>query len=125
MRIVVAYKWACDPQEAAVGADGSVDWSRAKPGISDYHNALKTGYDVEQLCWPDWVMALPYTHLLPQVFAPGEIIGHIQPDIATHFGIHPQCAIHAGTTDSIAAFIAADVNQLGIVVPSEVTPMPS
>jgi electron transfer flavoprotein beta subunit len=36
MRIVVAYKWASDPQEAAVGADGSVDWSRAKPGISDY-----------------------------------------------------------------------------------------
>ncbi len=36
MRIVVAYKWASDPQEASVGADGSVDWSRAKPGISDY-----------------------------------------------------------------------------------------
>jgi electron transfer flavoprotein beta subunit len=36
MRIVVAYKWAPDPQEAAVGADGGVDWSRAKPGISDY-----------------------------------------------------------------------------------------
>jgi electron transfer flavoprotein beta subunit len=36
MRIVVAYKWASDPQEAAVRADGSVDWSRAKPGISDY-----------------------------------------------------------------------------------------
>jgi electron transfer flavoprotein beta subunit len=36
MRIVVAYKWASDPQEAAVDADGSVDWRRAKPGISDY-----------------------------------------------------------------------------------------
>ncbi len=36
MRIVVAYKWASDPQEAAVGADGRVDWGRAKPGISDY-----------------------------------------------------------------------------------------
>jgi sugar (pentulose or hexulose) kinase len=98
------------------------DWLTAllggKPGISDYHNAMKTGYDVEQLCWPHWVMALPHTHLLPQVFAPGEIIGHIQPDIAAHFGIHPQCAIHAGTTDSIAAFIAADVNQLGIGVTS-------
>jgi len=98
------------------------DWLTAllggQAGVSDYHNALKTGYDVEQLCWPHWVMALPHTHLLPQVFAPGEIIGHIQPDIAAHFGIHPQCAIHAGTTDSIAAFIAADVNQLGIGVTS-------
>jgi sugar (pentulose or hexulose) kinase len=98
------------------------DWLTAllsgKPGISDYHNALKTGYDVEHLCWPDWVMTLPHTHLLPQVLAPGEVIGRIQPDIAAHFGIHPQCVIHAGTTDSSAAFIAADVNQLGIGVTS-------
>jgi sugar (pentulose or hexulose) kinase len=40
------------------------DWLTAllsgKPGISDYHNALKTGYDVEQLRWPDWVMAAAY-----------------------------------------------------------------
>lgn len=36
MRIVVAYKWTCDPEEATVGADGTVDWSRAKPGLSTY-----------------------------------------------------------------------------------------
>ena len=36
MRIVVAYKWTCDPEEAMVRADGTVDWSRAKPGISTY-----------------------------------------------------------------------------------------
>ena len=36
MRIVVAYKWTCDPQEATVAADGTVDWSRAKPGLSAY-----------------------------------------------------------------------------------------
>jgi D-ribulokinase len=98
------------------------DWLTAllsgKPGISDYHNALKSGYNVEHLCWPDWVMALPHTHLLPQVLAPGEIIGQIQPDIAAHFGIDPQCAIHAGTTDSSAAFIAADIHGLGVGVTS-------
>lgn len=88
------------------------DWLTAllsgQPGSSDYHNALKTGYDVERLCWPDWVMALPHSHLLPRVLAPGEVIGPVQPDIAAHFGIRPHCAIHAGTTDSTAAFIAAD-----------------
>jgi sugar (pentulose or hexulose) kinase len=98
------------------------DWLTAllsgQPGISDYHNALKTGYDVEHLCWPDWLMALPHAHLLPQVFAPGEIIGQIQPDIAAHFGIHPQCAIHAGTTDSIAAFIASGATEIGTGVTS-------
>ena len=36
MRIVVAYKWTCDPEEATVRADGTVDWGRAKPGISTY-----------------------------------------------------------------------------------------
>ena len=98
------------------------DWLTAllsgQPGSSDYHNALKTGYDVEKLRWPDWVMALPHAHLLPKVLAPGEIIGYIQPDIATHFGIHPQCIIHAGTTDSTAAFIAAEVRETGTGVTS-------
>lgn len=98
------------------------DWLTAllsgQPGISDYHNALKTGYDIEHLCWPDWVTALPHAHLLPQVLAPGEMIGYLQPDIAAHFGIHPQCLIHAGTTDSIAAFLAADVHEPGIGVTS-------
>jgi electron transfer flavoprotein beta subunit len=36
MRIVLAYKWTCDPEEATVRADGTVDWSRAKPGLSAY-----------------------------------------------------------------------------------------
>jgi electron transfer flavoprotein beta subunit len=36
MRIVVAYKWTCDPEEATVRADGTVDWGRAKPGLSAY-----------------------------------------------------------------------------------------
>ncbi len=36
MRIVVAYKWTCDPEEATARGDGTVDWSRAKPGISTY-----------------------------------------------------------------------------------------
>ncbi len=36
MKIVVAYKWAPNPQDASVGADGVVDWSRAKSGISEY-----------------------------------------------------------------------------------------
>ncbi|RYV49736.1 electron transfer flavoprotein subunit beta/FixA family protein [Pengzhenrongella frigida] len=36
MKIVVAYKWASNPQDATVGAQGTVDWSRAKPGFSEY-----------------------------------------------------------------------------------------
>lgn len=36
MKIVVAYKWAPNPQDASVGVDGVVDWSRAKSGVSEY-----------------------------------------------------------------------------------------
>ncbi|MDN6428840.1 MAG: electron transfer flavoprotein beta subunit/FixA family protein [Propionibacterium sp.] len=36
MKIVVAYKWAASPQDASVGADGSVDWSRAKASFGEY-----------------------------------------------------------------------------------------
>ncbi len=96
------------------------DWLTAllsgQAGRSDHHDALKTGYDIERLCWPDWVMQLPHAHLLPQVLAPGAVIGHIRPDIAAHFGINPQCAIHAGTTDSTAAFIASGVDESGVGV---------
>lgn len=36
MTIVVACKWAPNPQDAAVGPDGAVDWDRAKPAVSEY-----------------------------------------------------------------------------------------
>jgi electron transfer flavoprotein beta subunit len=36
MKIVVAFKWAANPQEATVVADGTVDFARATLGISEY-----------------------------------------------------------------------------------------
>lgn len=36
MTVVVAYKWAANPQDASVTADGTVDWSRAKLALSEY-----------------------------------------------------------------------------------------
>lgn len=39
MTVVVAYKWAPDPHDAHVGADGAVDWSRGRPAISEYDQA--------------------------------------------------------------------------------------
>ena len=87
-------------------------------GSSDYHNALKTGYDVERLCWPDWVRHLAHAHLLPHVVAPGSAVAHVSPAIAQHFKLNPGCTVHAGTTDSIAAFIAAGVHEPGAAVTS-------
>lgn len=36
MSVVVAYKYAPNPQDARVGEDGIVDWSRAKAAMSEY-----------------------------------------------------------------------------------------
>ncbi len=98
------------------------DWLAAlltgKGGMSDYHNALKTGYDVEHLCWPNWVARLPRAHLLPHVVAPGTALAPIHPELAKHFGISPGCLIHAGTTDGVAAFIATGASEPGAAVTS-------
>ncbi|SDC60999.1 electron transfer flavoprotein beta subunit [Sanguibacter gelidistatuariae] len=36
MKIVVAYKWAFNPQDATVDSGGTVTWGRAKAGVSEY-----------------------------------------------------------------------------------------
>ncbi|WP_310411316.1 FGGY-family carbohydrate kinase, partial [Chamaesiphon sp. OTE_8_metabat_110] len=98
------------------------DWLAAqlhgKLGISDYHNALKLGYDVESLTYPDWLETHPYRPLLPQVLAPGTPIGTVLPAVARELGLTTECVVCAGTTDSIAAFIASGVTTPGVAVTS-------
>lgn len=89
-------------------------------GLSDYHNALKLGYDVATLTYPDWLTASAVAPYLPKVLAPGDLIGPIQPSFLETFDLHfpAHCQIHAGTTDSIAAFLASGAQQPGEAVTS-------
>lgn len=87
-------------------------------GISDYHNALKLGYDVEKLCYPRWLKNRSSFSILPQVLPPGTSIKPLQLDIAKKFNFSPQCEVCTGTTDSIAAFIASGASQPGEAVTS-------
>lgn len=116
------FLWLTQRVDGAAYFLHQADWLTAllsgRPGISDYHNALKTGYDVETLRWPDWVLALPHSHLLPDVVAPGTDLGAVRADLAARFGISPHCRIRAGTTDGTAAFIASGVTEPGIGVTS-------
>jgi sugar (pentulose or hexulose) kinase len=89
-----------------------------KGGITDYHNALKSGFDVETLQWPAWVSQLPGGRWQQRVLAPGEAIGALDTAAAKRLGINPACMVRAGTTDSIAAFIAAGVGEPGEAVTS-------
>lgn len=87
-------------------------------GVSDYHNALKLGYDVEQLRYPDWLLNQPMPFHLPQVLAPGTPIAPILPWISSQFGLPLACVVCAGTTDSIAAFLASGAKNPGEAVTS-------
>lgn len=88
------------------------------PGISDYNNALKLGYDPQTLSYPTWLKALEISPWLPKVMAPGDAIAPIQPHIAQRFDLSPTCIIKLGTTDSIAAFLASGASAPGDAVTS-------
>jgi sugar (pentulose or hexulose) kinase len=98
------------------------DWLAAlltgKSGSTDYHNALKSGFDVENLEWPAWVGKLPGAAWQQQVLAPGETMGTINATVAHRLGLNAACNVRAGTTDSIAAFIASGASCPGDAVTS-------
>jgi len=92
-----------------------------KLGISDYHNALKLGFDVDTLCYPNWLIegiAGAATPELPRVVAPGTPVGEVRAQVGDRFGFPRGCMVCAGTTDSIAAFLASGVNLPGEAVTS-------
>ncbi|PZU97329.1 MAG: carbohydrate kinase [Pseudanabaena sp.] len=81
-----------------------------KLGVSDYHNALKLGYDQLILAYPDWLLAWNRQNpaiVLPKIFTPAETVGTVQEAIAVKLGLSSNCEIGAGTTDSNAAFLAS------------------
>ena len=99
-------------------ADWLASLLHGRPGISDYHNSLKLGFDPKTLQYPEWLMRLPISHLLPQILPPGAGIGPVTAEIAARFSLPRDCFIRAGTTDSIAAFIASGACRPGQAVTS-------
>ncbi|EEF49476.1 xylulose kinase, putative [Ricinus communis] len=89
-----------------------------KLGVSDYNNALKVGYDPELDSYPPWLLAQPFSQILPSVTAPGSSIGCLKEDIRIQYGFPEDCVVCTGTTDSIAAFLAARATQPGKAVTS-------
>jgi len=87
-------------------------------GMTDYHNALKMGLDLDTLKWPEWVEYLADIDYLPVPVAPGSRLATVSRPRARYLGVNPGCMVHAGTTDSIAAFLAAGVTHSGDAVTS-------
>jgi len=85
---------------------------------SDWHNCLKLGYDVQNLCWPDWMLSCldkelssfqdAASFVLPdKVVSPGQPIGALHPIWIERYGLSQDALLVGGTTDSNAAFFAA------------------
>lgn len=115
---------AADPGDAHEGvrivhqADILAHFLHRQPPVTDYHNALKLGYDVQALAYPDWLLNSPVAPWLPEVVAPGTAIAPIHPEIAQTYALPADCQICAGTTDSIAAFLASGAAHPGDAVTS-------
>jgi sugar (pentulose or hexulose) kinase len=85
--------------------------------FSDYNNALKLGFDAQQQRWPDWLGELDLSpSLLPEVVAPGTVIGNIDTALAERLKLPSSTCIVAGTTDSTAAFLATGASEPGEAV---------
>lgn len=66
--------------------------------------------------WPDWLCDKSFTHMLPQkVYPPGYPVARVNLSFFESIGVRvpSSCVVCSGTTDSIAAFVAADCSEEG------------
>jgi xylulokinase len=90
---------------------------------SDWNNALKLGFDVKTLEYPAWLLKLLdqlklSQSVLPRVVEPGARLGPVSTSLAARLGLKDKCEVMAGTTDSIAAFLASGCTLSGQAVTS-------
>ena len=95
-------------------SDYVVEQLTARPSATDYSNALKTGYDLVDQCWPGWLdQHLGIGSRLPRVVAPGTKIGAVSSKAAEQTGLPEGLAVVAGATDGTAAFLASGARRPG------------
>jgi len=96
-------------------ADYLVGLISGEYGITDFSNSVKTGYDLENMRWPDeieLILGIPLDKL-PKVYKTGEIIGELTGDIKEQYGIKENIKIVAGATDSTAGFFSSGAKDMG------------
>ncbi len=93
------------------------DWIMGKMSgryhFSDYHNALKSGYDIEKMRWSKPILLHFSIKQLAEVYPPGTPLCSLSDSITTQYHFHKDCKMVAGTTDANAAFIACGANKPG------------
>lgn len=83
--------------------------------VSDYSNALKTGYDLIDDRWPEAIAALGIDpRRLPRVVRPGAPIAPVTREAAERLGLSTRTMVTGGSTDGYASALAA-----GAVAPGD------
>lgn len=95
-------------------ADYLVEQLTSQPAVTDYSNALKTGYDLIDERWPEWIDEyLGVGTKLPSVVAPGSRIGSVSSQAADETGLPAGLPVVAGASDGTAAFLASGARRPG------------
>ncbi|MDP7108795.1 MAG: FGGY-family carbohydrate kinase [Rhodospirillales bacterium] len=82
--------------------------------ISDESNALKTGYDIIDRSWPEYLEQTGIdVEKLPRVRPIGTTMGTIGKRIAQDFGLSDSCKIISGMSDGTAACAASGARHIG------------
>ena len=82
------------------------DWSFGEEG-----NNVKLGWNIENKSWPESFESFSLTKSIPVIKESGSILGKINQSIANLLGTSENLLLICGTTDSNAAFLAAQVKE--------------
>ncbi len=82
--------------------------------VSDYSNALKTGYHLIEERWPEWLSSFSgVLERLPRIIAPATPIGPVADGVADALGLPRGCTVVAGASDGTAACLASGIRLPG------------
>jgi len=83
--------------------------------VTDQNNALKTGFDLMDFSWPDFIESNLGIdkHRLPRVIRSGETVDHVSRHCAEETGLAETTCIVAGMTNPCANQIASGARRIG------------
>lgn len=82
--------------------------------VTDYSNALKTGYDLAEEKWPAVIKKLGLDmEKFPTVLPPGKVIGKVHRKMAEELGLPKNMMVTGGATDGYSSALAAGAVKVG------------